>query len=119
MIESFNSVLDRIGAFNAATEKLAKHRAREITMVVNNVRLRLATTAENYGIEVTGAPAEAATALRTMGYAAQGNAFAREVRKSERSWNVASQLEDILQEVLGLGPDVAMTVETVDSSLHA
>jgi len=34
------------------------------------------------------------------------------VRKSERSWAVASQLEDVLQEALGLGPDVAISVET-------
>ncbi|MFI5266904.1 MAG: hypothetical protein ACHQ7M_05940 [Chloroflexota bacterium] len=115
MIETFDSVLDRIGAFNAATEKLAKRRASEITVTVAGrpeVRLRLAKTEDNYGIEVSGAPAEAAEVLKGMRFAPRGDIYAREVRKSERSWNVASQIEDLLQDVLGLGSNVAVTIET-------
>ena len=41
--------------------------------------------------------------------------LARQVRKPERSWEVASQLEDILQETLGLPPDVVISVETETS----
>ena len=121
MTEMFDSVLDRIGAFNAATEKLAKSRASEVTITVagrSEPRLRLAKTAEHYGIEVSGA-ADAKAVLEGMGFASRGEVCAREVRKSERSWNVASQLEDILQEALGLGLDVAITIETSDSSLRS
>ena len=115
MTETFDSVLDRIGAFNAATEKLAKSRASEIVVTAparTEVRLRLAKTADNYGIELSGMPASAAEVLEGMGYKVRGEVYAREVRKSERSWNVASQLEDVLQEALGLGAGAAITVET-------
>jgi len=121
MTEMFDSVPDRIGAFNAATEKLAKSRASEVTITVagrSELWLRLAKTAEHYGIEVSGA-ADAKAVLEGMGFASRGEVYAREVRKSERSWNVASQLEDILQEALGLGLDVAITIETSDSSLRS
>jgi hypothetical protein len=121
MTETFDSVLDRIGAFNAATEKLAKRRADQVTVTVAGrpeVRLRLAKTEDNYGIELSGVPAEAAAALKALRFSPQGEAYAREVRKSERSWNVASQLEDLLQDVLGLGSDVTITIDTTaDSSL--
>ena len=122
MTEMFDSVLNRIGAFNAATENLAKSRASEVTITVagrSELWLRLAKTAEHYGIEVSGAPIEAAEVLEGMGFVPRGVVYAREVRKSERSWNVASQLEDVLQEALELGSDVAITIETSDSSLRS
>src|SRR5712692_5941937 len=103
MAESYDSVLDRIGAFNLATESLSKERAREVRVQVAGrpeFSLRLVKTAEHYALEVSGAPASAAEALQGMGFKPQGELFAREVRKSERSWNVASELEDILQDAL-------------------
>jgi hypothetical protein len=115
MTETYDSVLDRIGAFNAATEKLAKRRAEAVTVSVTDrpdVQLRLAQSADHYAIEVHGAADEAAPALVEMGFAARGLTYAREVRKSERSWNVASQLEDVLQDALKLGAGVAISVET-------
>jgi hypothetical protein len=80
----------------------------------NNCRSRPAIFRyQNDAIEVSGGPAEAADALRGFGLSPEGEAYVRTVRKAERSWDVASQLEDILQEALGLGPDVAirLTVE--------
>ena len=118
MAETYDSVVDRIGAFNAATESMSKARVREVRMDVrghSGLRLRLAKSAENYAIEIHGAPASAAEALQGMGFAAQGEVFARQVRKPERSWDVASQLEDILSEALGLPPDVVISVETETS----
>lgn len=115
MAETYDSVLDRIGAFNAATEALAKRRASLVAVTVARtpaIQLRLAKTADNYDIEVAGAPAEAAEALAGMGFEPRGDGYTRAVRKSERSWAVASQLEDVLQEALGLGPDVAINVES-------
>ena len=112
MVETYDSVLDRIGAFNAATEKLAKRRAGEVSITAAGIRLRLAQTADNYCIEITGSPAEAAAALASMGFEARGEVYARDVRKIERSWNVASQLEDVLQEALSLGPEVSISLET-------
>src|SRR5437016_5700718 len=99
MRETYDSVLDRIGAFNAATEKLSKGRLDVLEFEVGGrpeLRLRLAKTADYYAIEVAGAPLAAAEALGSMRFAQQGDMYVREVRKSERSWNVASQLEDIL-----------------------
>ena len=115
MAETYDSVVDRIGAFNAATEGLSKGRLREITLQVSGrpeVQLRLAKTAENYAIEVRGGSGPTGEALAGMGFSLAGEVHVREVRKSERSWNVASELEDILQEALGLGSDVAVTVES-------
>jgi hypothetical protein len=109
MAETFDSVMDRIGAFNAATEAMSKGRAREILVeAAPDVRIRLVRTDDNYAIEVQ--PLN--PALAGMGFSASGT---REVRKSERSWNVASQLEDILQDVLQLGSDVRISVETLSS----
>ena len=113
MAETYDSVLDRIGAFNVATEALAKGRAKEVLVDVGghpNVRLRLVRTEDFYAVEVHGAAT--GTALTEMGFAVQGDAYTREVRKSERSWNVASQLEDVLQDVLALGPDVGISITT-------
>jgi hypothetical protein len=104
-----------MGAFNGATEALSKGRAQEVTVEVQGrpeLRLRLAKTAEHYAIEVSGAPAEAAEALRGLGLSAEGEAYVRAVRKAERSWDVASQLEDILQEALRLGPNVGISLTT-------
>ncbi|HEX6513511.1 MAG TPA: hypothetical protein VF157_14495 [Chloroflexota bacterium] len=116
MVESYDSVLDRIGAFNAATEGLSKNRLREVTVEVQarpELKLRLLKTAESYAIEVAGATADAAEPLAGMGFDRTGDVFSREVRKSERSWNVASQLEDVLQDALGLGSNVTITVGSV------
>ena len=115
MAETYDSVLDRIGAFNAATEALAKSRASLVTVTVVRtpaIQLRLAKTADNYDVEVSGAPDSAVAALAEMGFEPRGEGYARAVRKSERSWAVASQLEDVLQDALSLGADVAISVET-------
>lgn len=115
MAETYDSVVDRIGAFNAATEALAKSRANMVTVAVTRdptIQLRLAKTPDNYDVEISGAPSEAAPALTEMGFDLRGEIFARAVKKSERSWTVASQLEDVLQDALGLGADVPITVET-------
>jgi hypothetical protein len=114
MVETYDSVLDRIGAFNAATEKLAKARVSEVLFEMAGrpeLRLRLSRREDSYAIELAGAPDSAAEALRGMGFEPGGSGCSRQVRKSERSWNVASQLEDILQEALALGSDVAISVE--------
>lgn len=113
MAETFDSVLDRIGAFNAATEAMAKAGTSEVQVQIvghDGVRLRLTRTEDNYAIEVHGPVAE--PALTSMGFKPQSGAYMREVRKSERSWNVASQLEDILQDALALGPAVSIEVHT-------
>ncbi|HEU0167767.1 MAG TPA: hypothetical protein VFS62_08310 [Chloroflexota bacterium] len=117
MAETYDSVLDRIGAFNAATEALSKGRAREIRCDVPSRPgswLLLAKSEGNYCISL---PADAVLevqvgALSTMGFRLQGDLFVREVRKVERSWTVASQLEDILADAMGLPSDVAIAVET-------
>ena len=117
MAETYNSVLDRIGAFNAATESLSKGRAQEVRCDVPSRPgswLLLAKSEDNYRISL---PADAILetqvgALSAMGFRLQGDVFVREVRKAERSWTVASQLEDILADVMGLPADVAITVET-------
>lgn len=117
MAETYDSVLDRIGAFNAATEALAKGRSREVRCDVPSrpgAWLLLAKSEDNYRISL---PADAVLeaqvgALSTMGFRLQGDEFAREVRKSERSWTVASQLEDILADIMGLPTDVSISVET-------
>ncbi|HLY66568.1 MAG TPA: hypothetical protein VKU60_13625 [Chloroflexota bacterium] len=115
MPDTYNSVVDRIGAFNAATESMSKSRGKEVRIVVaGGCTLRLSRTAENYAIELSGAPAEAAAALQPFGFSWHGDLYMREVRKSERSWNVASLLEDVLQEGLQLASDVTITVEMVD-----
>ncbi|HLG72094.1 MAG TPA: hypothetical protein VK009_16870 [Chloroflexota bacterium] len=113
MPETYDSVVDRIGAFNAATEAMSKGRAKEVLVEIAgqpHLRLRLVRTEDNYAIEVHGAAVS--PALAEMGFAQQGEDFGREVRKSERSWNVASQLEDVLQDALNLGPDVAVSITT-------
>lgn len=116
MPETYNSVLDRIGAFNAATESMSKGRTQEIRISARgSVTLRLLKTPENYSIEIAGAPAEGAEGLTNMEFKPQGESFVRAVSKAERSWAVASQLEDILQEVLQLAPDVTVSIETVAS----
>ncbi len=104
MAETFDSVMDRIGAFNAATEGMSKGRAHEVVVEAGTTHVRLVKTEDNYAIEVT--PPH--PGLADLGFE-NGR---REVRKSERSWNVASQLEDILQDVLQLGADVSISVET-------
>ncbi len=104
MGETFDSVMDRIGAFNAATEAMSKARAREVLVEAGTAQIRLVKTEDNYDIEVT--PPH--PALADLGF----DNGRREVRKSERSWNVASQLEDILQDVLELGMDIRITVST-------
>ena len=109
MAESYDSVLDRIGAFNAATETMSKGRAAEVVVAVSgrdDVRLSLTRTEDNYAIHVQGGT----ESLAEMGFAQQGDVWTREVRKSERSWNVASEVEDVLQ-ALDLGSDVAVTVD--------
>jgi hypothetical protein len=114
MPETYNSVLDRMGAFNAATENMAKGRAKEIRISVRGGgTLRLVKTPENYSIEIAGVPAEAAEALAGMGFEPLPEGYGRAVSKAERSWNVASQLEDLLQDVLQLAPDVSVTIDTV------
>ena len=114
MRETYDSVIDRIGAFNAATEKLSKGRVNELLFDVGGhpgLGLRLVKTAESYAIEVIGAPASARETLAGLRFVPQGEAYVREVRRSERSWNVASELEDILQDALSLGNDVAVSVD--------
>lgn len=115
MAETYDSVLDRIGAFNLATESLAKGRVTNVEVTIAGrpeLGLRLVKTAENYRIEVSGAAGEAAAALDGMHFKAEGGAYVREVRKSERSWNVASEVEDVLEEALGLPADTAISVES-------
>jgi len=115
MAETYDSVLDRISAFNVATEALSKARAQQVTVSVpgrDGCSLRLARTADSYEIEVHGVPPEGAEALTGMGFAPRGDAFVREVRKSERSWSVASQIEDVLQDALALGLEGKILVET-------
>jgi len=116
MPETYNSVLDRIGAFNAATENMTKGRAREvrITAAKTGCGLRLVKTPENYSIEVTGAPDSAAEDLAAFRLKPAAEAFARPISKAERSWDVASDIEDILQDGLKLGPDVSVTIETIN-----
>ena len=116
MPETYNSVLDRIGAFNAATEALSKSRLSEVRCDVPSrpgAWLLLAKSEDNYRVTLPadGVLETQVGALTAMGYRLAGDVFAREVRKGERSWNVASQLEDILQDVLGLPSDVAISVE--------
>lgn len=118
MAETYDSVMDRIGAFNLATESLSKGRFSEVGIDVAGrpeCRLRLAKTEVSYAIELTAAsvPAAGEEALAGFGFKRREDVFSREVRKSERSWNVASQIEDILVEVLGLPSGVTVTVETV------
>jgi hypothetical protein len=111
MAETYDSVLDRIGAFNAATEGLSKGRLQELRVEVNDdVGLRLAATSDGYNIDVLGAPDGAAEMLEGLGFRRSGEGWTRDVRKSERSWNVASQLEDVLQEALGLGPNGRVSI---------
>ena len=114
MAETYDSVLDRIGAFNGATETMSKGRAHEMRFSIRgrkDVWLRLARTDTNYRIEVAAGQANA-DGLTALGFAPQGDVYVREVSKAERSWDVASQLEDILQDVLDLGPGVVIVEET-------
>ena len=115
MAETYDSVLDRIGAFNLATESIAKGRLARVEVSIGGqpgMGIRLVKSEDNYRIEVLGVPEGAAEAIRGMAFKPEGEAYVREVRKSERSWNVASQVEDLLQEALGLAADVAVTLET-------
>jgi hypothetical protein len=114
--ETYDSVIDRIGAFNLATEALAKGRAQSVVISVvgrTGCAIRLVKSEENYAIEVKGVPDSADGAIAEMGFRREGESHLRTVRKSERSWAVASQLEDVLQDALGLGGSVAISVETV------
>lgn len=116
MAENYDSVIDRISAFNVATEAMARSRAQSVSVAPSgrpDCLLRLVKTDEHYAIEVQGAPDSADKAMAELGFSRRGDTYVRNVRKSERSWAVASQLEDVLQDALGLGADVAITVETV------
>ena len=76
--------------------------------------LRLVKTPDHYSIEVSGAPETAAADLQALKLKPAAELFARPVGKAERSWDVASEIEDILQDGLKLGPDVTVTIETIN-----
>ncbi len=113
--QTYDSVTDRLGAFNEATEKMSKSRVTNVICVVTSqpgCELRLLKTDDYYRFEVAGAvPGAGEGALLEMKFAREGDIYARNVRRAERSWNVASQMEDILGDVFGLPPDTAVSVD--------
>ncbi|MHB8618283.1 MAG: hypothetical protein ACYDAG_01725 [Chloroflexota bacterium] len=116
MIETYDSVVDRMGAFNAATEKLSKGKLAELRCVVAgrpDAWLRLVRTADGYRFEVAAAtvPESGKASLDELRFAPIGEVYARDVRKAERSWSIASQIEDILADVFGLPPDGQVEID--------
>jgi len=114
MAEAYDSVIDRLGAFNAATEKMAKGKASRVecsATAPTACRLRLVKTEEHYAFEVDGdVPPGRDAALLELHFAPAGTGYRRDIRRAERSWNVANEMEDILADVFGLPPDTSVTV---------
>ncbi|MBV9120588.1 MAG: hypothetical protein JOZ39_07755 [Chloroflexi bacterium] len=117
MAETYDSVLDRMSAFNVVTERLSKGRAATVGVTIAGrpeCWLRLTRTADSYRVEL---PAEGSdrAAAEELKFKQAGESLVREIRKGERSWTVAGELEDMLHDVLGLPADVAISVETEES----
>ncbi|GEM_PF-3077345 len=119
MPERFDSVLDRIGAFNLATERLSKGRGREMrchAVERPSCWLRLTRTEDNYGIHVSADAVlpDKQPELADLRFQRDGESFFRPVSKAERSWNVASQLEDLLTDVCGLPAHAVVEIDFTD-----
>ena len=117
MAETYDSVVDRIGAFNLATERMSKARAASVQVTVagrEDCWLRLVRSQESYRVELPASCAVSEAVLAELRFAPVGQLFVREVRKAERSWTVAGELEDVLHDGLGLPADAAISVEIVN-----
>ena len=113
MPETYDSVVDRIGAFNLLAERMSKGRLEAVMVEIADrpdCWLRLVRSAESYRVELPAQAAVSEEALAELRFVRSAELFVRDVRKSERSWTVAGELEDVLHDGLGLASDVGIAI---------